>query len=244
MLSIYARAIARAPGRRQGVLPEALGRRVPAIAVLQQGAIVDPARVALFRSVCGHGTSADDPVPAAFLETLFIGLMAEGVLSRDFPFSPFGLIHVRQVMREREPVRAGARLDLSCRMAAVTGTDRGWEIDFAMEARACGAGGDPLWEGTATLLSRNASTRSRTGSSPRPAGGPWRGASWPGPHRSRPRSRGRSSCQAGWGSRSRRPGGVRSGSGCPIRGTARPTSWGGCHPGHSRDDGSGVTRVE
>jgi acyl dehydratase len=85
--------------------------------------------------------------------------MAEAVLSDAFPFSPFGLIHVRQRIALLRPIDPDATLDLSCRVAEIRETDRGFEVDFSLRADVAGT---ETWNGTTTLLSRN--KRARSGS--------------------------------------------------------------------------------
>jgi hypothetical protein len=131
-------------------------RTLAPIEVSQPGVRIDPVRLARFRDVCGN---PDDGllVPPAYPECLFLGTMSVAVLSNAFPFSPFGLIHVRQRIALMRPIDPGATLDLSCRFTEIRETERGFEVDFAMRADAAKI---EAWNGTATLLSRNERTRS------------------------------------------------------------------------------------
>jgi acyl dehydratase len=83
--------------------------------------------------------------------------MAEAVLSDAFPFSPVGLIHVRQRIALLRPIDPAATLDLSCGLTEIRETDRGFEADFVMRADVEGA---ETWNGTTTVLSRNKGVRS------------------------------------------------------------------------------------
>lgn len=158
-VAIYLRAIRRMPERPQGVLPQDRARTLAPIEVSQSAVRINSVRLARFRDVCG---SPDEGllVPPAYPECLFLGPMAEAVLSDGFPFSPFGLIHVRQRIALLYPIDPGVTLDLSCRLVEVRETDRGFEVDFAMRADVAGA---EAWNGTTTLLSRNECARSRSG---------------------------------------------------------------------------------
>jgi acyl dehydratase len=102
-------------------------------------------------------------VPPTYPECLFLGPMAEAVLSDAFPFSPFGLIHVRQRIALLRPIDPSSKLDLSCRISEIRETDRGFEVDFALRAD---AGSKEVWNGNTTLLSRNERVRSRSGGVP------------------------------------------------------------------------------
>jgi NAD(P)-dependent dehydrogenase (short-subunit alcohol dehydrogenase family)/acyl dehydratase len=158
-VATYLRAMRRLRDRPQGALPQERARALAPIEVSQSGVKIDPVRLARFRDVCG---SPDNglTVPPTYPECLFIGPMAEAVLSDAFPFSPFGLIHVRQRIALLRPIDPDATLDLSCRLVEIRETDRGFEVDFAMRADAASR---EAWNGTATLLSRNKRTRSGDG---------------------------------------------------------------------------------
>jgi len=158
-VAIYLRALRRMQVRSQGVLPQECSRALAPIEVSQPGTRIDSVRLAQFRDVCGnpnHGLS----VPPAYPECLFLGPMAEAVLSDAFPFSPFGLIHIRQQTVLLHPIDPGATLDLSCRLVEIRETDRGFEVDFGLGAVVAGA---QAWSGTTTLLTRNNQARSGSG---------------------------------------------------------------------------------
>lgn len=165
---IYLRAIRRMPERPQGALLSERGQTLAPIEVSQTGVRIDPVRLTKFRDVCG---SPDNGllVPPAYPECLFLGAMAEAVLSDAFPFSPFGLIHVRQRIALLRPIDTGATLDLSCRLIEIRETDRGFEVDFALRADAANT---EAWNGTTTLLTRNKHARSGHGRS-RDGSVPW-----------------------------------------------------------------------
>jgi acyl dehydratase len=167
-VAIYLRALRLMLGRPQGALPSERARTLAPIEVSRPGARIDPARLARFLDVCG---SPDDglAVPPAYPECLFLGPMAEAVFSDAFPFSPFGLIHVKQRITLLRPVDPGATLDLSCRLLEIRETDRGFEVDFAMRADVAST---EAWNGTTTLLSRNKRVRSRSGRA-RDGSAPW-----------------------------------------------------------------------
>lgn len=164
-LGLYLRALLRAPGRKQGSLsiPE---QDLAPIDIEYSSVTLSPERIALFREVCGP---SKDEVPMCFLESLFIHLMAEGVLCPHFPFSPFGLIHTRQRITQHEPVPPSSALDLLCRMAEIRETERGFEVDFTMDVH---HEGTLAWHGVATLLSRNRATRSGKSRSKKKEGPP------------------------------------------------------------------------
>lgn len=161
IVATYLRAIRRIPSRPQGVLPHKHTETLAPIEVSQSGVGIDSVRLARFRDVCGN--SEDGLwVPPTYPECLFLGPMAEAVFSDAFPFSPFGLIHVRQRIALLCPIDLDMTLDLSCRLVEIRETGRGFEVDFAMRADAAS---QEAWNGTTTLLSRNKRARSGYGRS-------------------------------------------------------------------------------
>jgi hypothetical protein len=158
-IAIYLRALRRMLRRRQGALPSERARTLAPIEVSHPGVRIDPTRLARFREVCGNLNNRLT-VPPAYPECLFLGPMAEAVFSDAFPFSPFGLIHVRQQITLLRPIDPGAPLDLFCHLIEIRETDRGFEVDFAMRAKEANT---EVWNGTATLLSRNKRVRSKRG---------------------------------------------------------------------------------
>jgi len=159
IVAIYLRAIRRMPERPQGALSQKHARTLAPIEVSQPGVRIDPVRLARFRDLCGN---PDDGllVPPSYPECLFLGPMAEAVFSDTFPFSPFGLIHVRQRIGLLRPIDPSVTLDLSCRLVEIRETDRGFEADFTIRADMAGT---EAWNGTTTLLSRNKRARSGHG---------------------------------------------------------------------------------
>ncbi|MBI5501568.1 MAG: hypothetical protein HY907_15090 [Deltaproteobacteria bacterium] len=154
---IFARAAIAAFGKSQGALDARREAALAPIEVAVHGVRPDPERVAKFRTVCAVRTPAEH-LPLSYPECLFLGPMAEAVLSPAFPFSPFGLIHMGQGIEQYRPIRTDETLDLLCRLAEMRVTDKGYESDFSIEVRAAG---ELAWRGVTTILSRNAATRGR-----------------------------------------------------------------------------------
>lgn len=156
-VAIYLRSLRQMLGRSQGDIPKEKKGMLSPIQVIQPGVRIDPVRLELFRKVCEiptHGLA----VPPAYPECLFFGPMAEAVLSGTFPLSPFGLIHIRQRIAMQRPIDPNARLGLNGMLDEIRETDRGFEIDLELSVF---DGGQKIWEGRTTVLSRNKKTRSR-----------------------------------------------------------------------------------
>lgn len=155
-IAIYLRSFRWMGGREQGSIPQRWRGKLLPIEVSQPGVKIDSVRLVLFRKVCENPTHGL-AVPPAFLECLFLGPMAEVVLSETFPLSPFGLIHVRQRIAMLRPIDPNEPVDLFCRLDEFRETDRGIEVDFGLHAIVAGS---DVWNGTTTVLSRNRAVRS------------------------------------------------------------------------------------
>jgi acyl dehydratase len=150
--------------KKQGVAPGgAYG--VPLLEALPRRVVLEEARIQRYERACGIDPPAEQ-VPPAYPEALFLGPMAELATARGFPLSPLGLIHVRQTVAPRRAIPRNAALDLCCRIAEARDVPQGIEVDMAMEAR---MDGTVAWEGTATVLSRNARTRGRSSAGRQPS---------------------------------------------------------------------------
>ncbi|WDP87559.1 MAG: hypothetical protein HUN05_22535 [Desulfobacter sp.] len=105
-----------------------------------------------FKQVCGYDPGIDT-VPASFIQTLFIGVVAKFIGSSCFPINPMGLIQVGQSLELRHPLAAGQRLDLFCSLLDMTQTDRGIHTRFEFKAKPARKE-EVVWQGTALYFTR------------------------------------------------------------------------------------------
>lgn len=147
------RAVPRALSRRQGSLNIETPRR---LVVLQDGVELSAARIDDFRRVCCFD-GQQGGVPLCFPEISFTPLMAQAIVSPEFPLSPLGVIHVRQTAEQHQLIEPGMRCDARCELSAMRETEKGIESDFLMQLT---RSGDVYWSGQATLLSRSKRARS------------------------------------------------------------------------------------
>lgn len=132
--------------------------------VVHPNVTINPDNVNSFKQVCGYGMGRSG-VPAAFIQSLFIGMMSRFISSPFFPISPMGLIQTAQSFDLIQPVSKGQKLDLFCRILDMTRTSKGIISRFLMEgavagdrpeARAFGEDEKELvWQGIATYLTRS-----------------------------------------------------------------------------------------
>lgn len=149
--------------RKQGLGP---GQRLPEIearcpVVLRD----DPA----YRALCGE--PAEGPLPLALPFLLAGGLHKALLAQPDFPLPAMGLVHLRQTLWAKAPLRAGRALELVVRSGAHRPARRGVEFDFET---ALYDGEALVWAGTTTAWSPKAAGHGRA--APRPPTPAWPGA--------------------------------------------------------------------
>ncbi len=114
---------------------------------------IDTEKLNRFKRVCGYEADNDviPEVPAAFIQTLFIGVISKFIGASHFPINPMGLIQVGQSFDLKCPLSPEVPLDLYCRLLDMTQTERGIHTRFLMEAK---AEEHLVWEGVATYFTR------------------------------------------------------------------------------------------
>lgn len=141
------------------------------ICMVYPGVTIDPEKVNRFKQVCGYDLNKSN-VPAAFVQSLFIGMMSQFISSSFFPINPMGLIQTGQSFELIQTVSPGVKLDLYCRMLDMTRTEKGIVSRFLMEAtvadnhpekNAVAATDEKalVWQGIATYLTRSKSKKSK-----------------------------------------------------------------------------------
>jgi acyl dehydratase len=92
-------------------------------------------------------------LPAGFIHALAFPV-AMSVMNRDdFPLPLLGMIHLRNVVEQRSPVRFTEPLDITARAEALRAHRSGTQLDVVAEVRASGE--DPVvWRGVSTYLAK------------------------------------------------------------------------------------------
>jgi acyl dehydratase len=130
------RAAARRP-RFAGAIPriEAVAARLP----------VD---VDAYARVCGFAVA--DPLPVTYPTVLARGLQLAVMTAPSFPLPLLGVIHTRQRITQRRPIRAGEPLSGRVWVEGHRVARKGGEFDLHTVVS---AGGEEVWHGVSTILS-------------------------------------------------------------------------------------------
>ncbi|MBM5811299.1 MAG: hypothetical protein FJ191_04940 [Gammaproteobacteria bacterium] len=130
------------PGRRSGALP-------PALSASWSGHRADPRELTEYARITG--LPLGDTLPLLYPLTFGFRLVMAILTHPAFPVPIFGLLQIRNHVRQHRPIPAGARLDFATRTAAVRRVDRGAEFDLATTVR---HGDEIAWESVVTILAR------------------------------------------------------------------------------------------
>lgn len=102
-----------------------------------------------YRDICGI---ADNGVlPHAYLHVLAMPLHMRVFTHADFPVKVLGLVHLRNIIRQFQPIPADSVLDLSVAYDSLRETGSGQEYDLITR---CEVAGKLVWEEVSTMLAR------------------------------------------------------------------------------------------
>jgi len=151
--ALYARALAGARRRRSGELTSR-ALVVPAVTV-------DAAALAAHARVCGGAFTG--VAPLAYPHLLAFGAQVQLMLTEPFPFGVLGLVHLRQVITQHRPLRAGEQVRVRVSAAGLAAHPRGAVVDLLADLD---VDGEPVWSGRSTYLSRGASAQGLPAAAP------------------------------------------------------------------------------
>lgn len=111
---------------------------------------VDRARLNAYSTLCGLPESPELPIlfPQVLATPLFLDLMTRP----GFPLPLLGLVHVRNEVEQRRPLRVDETFDLSIRIGEGRQVRAGFEFDLIMEATPVES--EPVWRATMTVIHR------------------------------------------------------------------------------------------
>jgi acyl dehydratase len=135
----------------RGLLPRPAATTAPSTVVRRDDVRIDPTHLLRYARVCG--CTLTGPLPPAYPHLLGFAPALALMAGRDFPFRLPGLVHTRQVLTWYRPVEVDEVLDVEVFAANLAAHHRGATIDVLTRVR---AGGDEVWLGRSTYLSRSA----------------------------------------------------------------------------------------
>ncbi|CAH0247924.1 hypothetical protein SRABI83_03048 [Arthrobacter sp. Bi83] len=146
---LYVNAAAAAARRR--ILGSPAGAGLPSVGHEVRGVQADVGNLTAYQHLIGE--TASDVLPAGFIHALAFPV-AMSVMNRDdFPLPLLGMIHLRNVVEQRSPVRFTEPLDITARAEALRAHRSGTQLDLVAEVRV--SGGEAVrWRGISTYLAK------------------------------------------------------------------------------------------
>ena len=142
----YASAAVRA------VLPGGGGTSLPARELVRRAVTVDPGHLADYARVCGFRVG--DTLPVTYPHVLTFPLQVVLMADRSFPLALPGMVHLANRITVHRAVAPSETLDVRVHAERFTTHPRGAQVDLVGTVS---AGGETVWEGRSTYLSRGAS---------------------------------------------------------------------------------------
>jgi acyl dehydratase len=122
---------------------------VPDISIEARTVTINSRHLQRYRDVCGIEPSS--ALPHAYPHVLAMPLHMRVFTHPQFPVKVLGLVHLRNVIRQRQAIPTHAPLKLSVRFNTVRETSIGQEYDLVTVAEVAG---QPVWEEVSTMLAR------------------------------------------------------------------------------------------
>ncbi|WP_445115603.1 MaoC/PaaZ C-terminal domain-containing protein [Acinetobacter sp. WZC-1] len=110
---------------------------------------VDQNHLKAYNEICGFKNNGY--VPAIYLAVLSQSLQMQMMTSEAFPFAMLGLVHIRNVVKQRRKIGVNEQLTLSSEFGELRPHDKGVQFDFITVVK---AGEEVVMEGSMTYLSR------------------------------------------------------------------------------------------
>jgi len=121
----------------------------PSLIVEAHDVRIDTAHLQRYADICGFTSS--NVLPHTYLHVLAMPLHLRVFTHELFPVKVLGLVHIRNVIRQAQPITANSKLNLQVTYNSLRETDSGQEYDIITR---CEAGGKLVWEEVSTMLAR------------------------------------------------------------------------------------------
>jgi hypothetical protein len=172
MRSLYPRAVAGSGRALLRKLPGVGGgaKELPGTELVLADVGFDRDHLAAYDRVCGFRLS--DELPPTYPHMPAFPLHMKLMTASEFPFPVIGLVHVRNRIVQRRPLRVDERPTLRVHAERLEPHPRGRQFTIVAEAR---VEGEPVWRGESVYLSRGGGEGTK-GDAPRDASEPPRAA--------------------------------------------------------------------
>jgi hypothetical protein len=126
--------------------------KLPGTVLERPHVVVDPAHLAAYNEVCGFRLGNE--LPATYPHILAFPLQIQLMTQPTFPFPLIGLVHLRNVITQRRPMRVDEDFSLRVWVENLRPHDKGQQFDFVSEAVVPGED-EPVWRDVSTYLRRS-----------------------------------------------------------------------------------------
>lgn len=126
-----------------------VGAQPPSLLLRAERVRVNAAHLRRYREICGIADNG--MLPHAYVHVLAMPLHMRVFTHADFPVKVLGLVHLRNLIRQFQAIRADSILDLSVSYDTLRETDSGQEYDLITR---CEVDGKLMWEEVSTMLAR------------------------------------------------------------------------------------------
>jgi acyl dehydratase len=133
----------------QSPLLAPVGVQPPSLLLCAQRVHINAAHLRRYREICGIADNG--MLPHAYIHVLAMPLHMRVFTHADFPVKVLGLVHLRNLIRQFQAIKADSTLDLSVSYDSLRETDSGQEYDLITR---CEVNGKLVWEEVSTMLAR------------------------------------------------------------------------------------------
>ena len=123
------------------------GRGLPDTELVVDDVKIDRDHLTAYDKVCGF--TLRDEVPPTYPHMIAFPMAMRIMTATDFPFPVIGMVHLRNRIEQRRPIRADERLSMRVWAGELEPHAKGTQ--FVLHAEAT-AGGDPVWSSESTYL--------------------------------------------------------------------------------------------
>jgi len=131
------------------------GASIPRLVTTLPPRVAPARRVRELRELVGEGDGSH--LPLIWPHAVAFGAHLHNMVDRAFPLNPMGVVHVRNLIRQRRPLRADELLAYRCSVEGQRVVEKGHEFDLVAEVE--DQTGTVVWSSVSTMLARGPKKR-------------------------------------------------------------------------------------